>query len=63
MKVDMESKQYVGIDLTWNYTARTLTCSVDEYISTALQELQHVAPRQHYEGPSKAIQPQYGASM
>ena len=29
MKVDMESKQYVGIDLNWDYTARTLTCSMD----------------------------------
>ena len=63
MKVDMESKQYVGIDLLWDYTARTLTCTMDEYIATALQELQHLAPKQHFKGPSKAIQPQYGASI
>ena len=36
MKVDMESKQYVGIDLEWDYTDRMLTCSMDEYIKTAL---------------------------
>ena len=53
----------MGIDLEWEYSARTLTCSMDEYIETALQELQHVAPKQGYKGPSKAIQPQYGSAI
>ena len=35
MKVDMEAKQYVGIDLQWDYTNRTLDCSMDEYVETA----------------------------
>ena len=60
MKIDMDSKQYVGIDLEWDYTHRTLTCSMDEYIETSLQELQHTKPKQHHNGPSKAIQPQFG---
>merc|ERR1711884_196542 len=63
LKVDMDSKQYVGIDLEWDYSKRTLTCSMDEYIETALQELQHTTPKQHFKGPSKAISPQYGASI
>lgn len=41
MKLDLDAKQYVGIDLEWDYEARTLTCSMDEYIDTALSELQH----------------------
>ena len=59
----MGSKQYVGIDLLWDYEKRTLKCSMDEYIETALQELQHATPRQHFKGPSKAIQPQCGATI
>merc|ERR1711884_368599 len=63
MKVNMDSKQYVGIDLQWDYTNRTLACSMDEYIETALQELQHTAPKQHFKGPSKSVPPQYGAPI
>ena len=36
---------------------------MDEYIDTALQELQHVMPKQHYKGPSKHIQPVYGTKI
>ena len=63
MKVDMDSKQYVGIDLQFNYQNRTLICSMDDYIDTALQELQHVIPKQHFKGPSKHTQPTYGAKI
>ena len=31
MKVDMDAKQHVGIDLEWDYVNRTLDCSMDEY--------------------------------
>ena len=63
MKVDMDAKQYVGIDLQWDYINRTLICSMDEYIDTALQELQHTVPNQHHKGPSKHIQPNYGSKI
>jgi hypothetical protein len=63
MKTDMDAKQYVGINLEWDYQLRTLICSMDDYIDTALQELQHVMPKQHYKSPSKHIQPVYGAKI
>ena len=63
MKIDMDAKQYVGINLKWDYHQRTLICSMDDYIDTALQELQHVMPKQHYKSPSKHIQPVYGAKI
>jgi len=63
MKTDMDAKQYVGIDLKWDYHQRTLICSMDDYIDTALQELQHVMPKQHCKSPSKHIQPVYGAKV
>ena len=63
MKVDMDAKQYVGIDLQWDYDKRELVCSTDEYIDTALLELQHVQPKQIHHGPSKHTPPNYGAKI
>ena len=63
MKVDMDAKQYVGIDLQWDYDKRELICSMDEYIDTALLELQHITPKQVHHGPSKHVPPNYGAAI
>lgn len=41
MSIDMEAKQYVGIDLKWDYDGRELICSIDDhYVKDALSELQ-----------------------
>jgi hypothetical protein len=63
MKVDMEAKQYVGIDLKWDYNARELICSMDAYVKSALSEFQHEPPKQHHYGPSKSERPVYGAKV
>ena len=36
---------------------------MDEYIDKALQEIQHTIPKQHYKGPSKHVQPNYGCKV
>ena len=43
-KVDWEAKQYIGINLQWNYKTREVELSMDGYVKTALEELQHEAP-------------------
>lgn len=63
MSVDMDAKQYVGIDLQWDYKSRELICLMDEYVKDALSEFQHIAPKQHYSDPSKADRPDYGAKI
>lgn len=63
MKVDFEAKQYIGINLQWDYKNRHLICSMDDYIYTALQELEHILPKQRFYGPSKASTPDYGAKI
>lgn len=63
MKVDPKAKQYVGIDLNWDYTKRELICSMDEYVKTAFSEFQQIQPKQHHYGPSKAKRPDYGAKV
>lgn len=63
MSIDMDAKQYVGIDLQWDYANRELTCSMDQYVKDALSELEHSMPKQHHYGPSKAEKPDYGAKV
>jgi len=46
--LDLDAKQYVGIDLTWNYDCRELLCSMDEYAKEGLSEFQHPAPKQFH---------------
>ena len=63
MTLDMEGKKYIGLDLDWDYIARTVTLSMDGYVIEALAELKHLAPKQHYYGPSKMERPDYGAKI
>jgi len=63
MTVDTKAKQYVGIALEWDYDKRELTCSMDEYVESALKEFQHAMPRQHHYGPSKMEARDYGAKV
>ena len=60
LKVDTDAKQYVGINLEWDYEGRTVVLSMDGYVTQALKELEHVAPRTPYYGPSKYTTPKYG---
>ena len=46
--------------MKWNYVKRELICSMDGYIETALRELEHVLPKQHFYGPSKHTEIRYG---
>ena len=41
MTLDLDAKQYVGIDLSWDYCQRELICSMDSYIKSGLSEFQH----------------------
>ena len=63
MTLDMEGKKYIGLDLDWDYIARTVTLSMDGYVIEALAELKHLTPKQHYHGPSKMERPDYGAKI
>ena len=47
MKLDLDAKQHVGIDLQWDHEACTLICSTDECIDATPSELQHPRPKPH----------------
>ena len=63
MTLDTDAKQYVGIDLAWDYSQRELICSMDSYIKSGLSEFQHPTPKQFYYSPSKFVRPEYGAKV
>ena len=59
----MAAKQYIGIHLDWDYDKRELVCSMDGYVENALREFTHTPPKQHFNGPSKIVRPDYGAKV
>ena len=62
-KVDMESKQYVGINLKWDYNKRTVRLSMDGYVKQALMELEHTARDKPCHAPSRYDLPKYGSRI
>ena len=62
-KVDFNAKQYIGIDLQWDYDKRELICSMIGYVEQALKELEHFPSKRHQSAPSRAPGKQYGAKV
>ena len=62
-KVDWEAKQYIGINLKWDYNERTVELSMEDYVTRALQELQHPKPKRHQYAPSHMERPDYGQTI
>ena len=62
-KVDWEAKQYIGINLEWNYIKRWVKMSMKGYVKQALLEFKHLCPKQHHYGPSKIERPDYGQKI
>ena len=63
-KVDFDAKQYIGIQLDWDYETRELRCSMKGYVQEALKELEYIATSQrHYNAPSQIARPDYGATI
>ena len=59
--VDMEAKQYLGLQLDWNYKERYVDVSMPGYVDKALARFQHPAPRKQQHSPFPWTQPTYGA--
>ena len=62
-KLDWDARQYLGITLEWDYSRRTLLCSMPGYVRKALKEFLHDCPRYACYAPSKMIRPRYGQRL
>lgn len=63
-KVDFDAKQYIGINLVWDYQQRTVCCSMKDYIKQARIKLKHIPTNtRHHAAPSRMTRPTYGAHV
>ena len=63
IKVGWEAKQYIGINLDWNYEEGEVLLSMKNYVKQALEQFKHENPKQFHYGPSKMGPIQYGAKV
>ena len=62
-KVDLEAKQYVGINLKWDYRRGTVRLSMDGYVAKALRELEYTDSGRSCYAPSRYTISKYGAKI
>lgn len=59
IKCNKNAKQYIGINLDWNYVNQTCILSMDGYVEQALCELKHPTPPKPQDSPSYCRTPAY----
>jgi hypothetical protein len=60
ISTDWSGSLYCGINLKWDYTARTCDLSMPGYVARALQRFEHSAPTRKQHSPHAWIKPIYG---
>ena len=58
--IDWQGTKYCGLNLEWNYQARTVTISIPGYIKKMLQKFKHKIPSRKQDAPHRWNIPQYG---
>jgi hypothetical protein len=58
---DWEGKKFAGIDLQWDYAARTCRATMDGYINEVLIKFDHQRPKKPQQSPHKHRKIIYGA--
>ena len=61
--VDWTSKNFLGLDIDWNYQKRHVTISIPNYINQILHKFQHPLNLKPTNSPPKYNAPTYGAKM
>ena len=58
--LDWDGKLFCGIHLDWDYTNRTVTCSMPGFVQKGLQRFHHTAPSRPQHSPHPWTPPSYG---
>ena len=61
--VDMTGKEYVKIELDWDYEHRQVHLSMAPYLQKALRQFDNLVPTQRQDSPYPHIEPKYGAKQ
>jgi hypothetical protein len=61
--VDLEGKEYVKIELDWDYENKRVHLSMAPYLQKALRHFDNVIPTKRQDSPYPYIEPKYGAKQ
>ena len=61
--VDMEGKEYIKIELDWDYEKREVHLSMPPYLQKALQKFDNTIPTKQEDSPYPHNEPKYGAKQ
>ena len=61
--VDLEGKEYMKIELDWDYENKRVHLSMAPYLQKALRQFDNLVPTQHQDSPYPFTKPKYGAKQ
>jgi hypothetical protein len=61
--VDKEGKEYVKIELDWDYDKREVHLSMAPYLQKALRQFDNLVPTKRQDSPYPHVEPNYGAKQ
>ena len=61
--VDLEGKEYVKIELDWDYENKQVHLSMAPYLQKALRQFDNVVPTKRQDSPYPYVEPKYGAKQ
>eukprot|EP00956_Cyclotella_meneghiniana_P020906 scaffold37523_cov49-Cyclotella_meneghiniana.AAC.1 len=61
--VDREGKEYLKIELDWDYKNRRVHLSMKPYLEKALRQFDNLVPTQRRDSPYPHVEPKYGAKQ
>ena len=63
VSVDLDGKEFVKIELDWDYDKREVHLSMEPYLRKALHQFDNVVPKKRQDSPYPHIEPKYGAKQ
>jgi hypothetical protein len=61
--VDLDEKEFVKIELDWDYENKRVHLSVAPYLQKALRQFDNLLPTHCHDSPYPHIEPKYGAKQ
>ena len=59
--MDLEGKEFVKIELDWDYDNGNVHLSMQPYLQKSLRQFDNVVPSKRHDSPSPHVEPKYGA--
>jgi hypothetical protein len=61
--VDLDGKEFVKIELDWDYKNRQVHLSMAPYLQKSLQQFNNIVPTKRQDSPHPYTEPKYGAKQ